>query len=60
MYLSYTLPHAALQGSKDNGFEDYKKQFNEQPKVIPPNLEGKGYEPQAYPKATSVFILGIS
>lgn len=52
LYLSYTLPHAALQGPKDNGFEDYKKQFNEQPKVIPPNWEGKGYEPQGYPKAT--------
>ena len=28
LYLSYTLPHAALQGPKDNGFEEYKKQFN--------------------------------
>lgn len=52
LYLSYTLPHAALQGPKDNGFEDYKKQFNEQPKIIPSDWDGKGYEPQPYPKAT--------
>ncbi|HXH99898.1 MAG TPA: arylsulfatase [Sphingobacteriaceae bacterium] len=52
LYLSYTLPHAALQGPKDNGFEEYRKKFNEQPQVIPSDWDGIGYEPQAYPKAT--------
>jgi arylsulfatase A len=51
LFLSYTLPHAALQVPQDSTFEAYKKQFNEQPVAIPPTWDGKGYQPQAYPKA---------
>ncbi|MBB2151682.1 arylsulfatase [Pedobacter gandavensis] len=52
MYLSYTLPHAALQlPDGDLSFEYYKKKFNEQPKMIKKEWDGKGYQPQAYPHA---------
>jgi len=52
LFLSYTLPHAALQLPKgDSVFEMYKKQFNEQPRAILQPWNGKGYEPQAYPHA---------
>jgi len=52
MYLSYTLPHAALQIPKDDAaFETYKKKFKEQPKPVEDSWDGKGYQPQAYPRA---------
>ncbi len=51
LYLSYTLPHAALQlPNGDANLEYYKKQFNEQPVALKP-WNGKGYQPHAYPKA---------
>lgn len=51
LYLSYTLPHAALQVPEDSIFENYKKQFKEQPKPVPAVWDGVGYQPQAYPHA---------
>ncbi|HTN09267.1 arylsulfatase [Agriterribacter sp.] len=52
LYLSYTLPHAALQLPKtDSLLEYYKRKFNEQPQAIPTLWDGKGYQPQAYPHA---------
>lgn len=52
LYLSYTLPHAALQLPEgDSTLEYYKKKFNEQPKPIPAVWNGVGYQPQAYPHA---------
>ena len=52
LYLSYTLPHAALQlPSGDKMLEFYKKKFNEQPRPVNANWNGKGYQPQAYPHA---------
>jgi arylsulfatase A len=51
LFLSYTLPHAALQGPNDSLFEKYKKLFNEQPVAVEA-WSGKGYAPQAYPRAT--------
>lgn len=50
LFLSYTLPHAALQSPNDSLFEKYKKLFNEKP-VDVPAWNGKGYAPQAYPRA---------
>lgn len=51
LFLSYTLPHAALQVPEDSIFEHYKHQFNEQPKPVNAAWNGKGYAPQAYPHA---------
>lgn len=52
LFLSYTLPHAALQlPAKDSIFEYYKKKFHEQPQSIPAVWDGSGYQPQAYPHA---------
>ncbi|HRO45696.1 arylsulfatase [Agriterribacter sp.] len=52
LYLSYTLPHAALQLPQNDSLLDYyKRKFNEQPQVIPASWDGKGYQPQAYPHA---------
>lgn len=52
MYLSYTLPHAALQlPDGDASFEYYKKKFNEEPKEVKKEWNGLGYQPQAYPHA---------
>ena len=51
LYLSYTLPHAALQlPAGDSLFEWYKHKFNEQPVAIKA-WNGIGYQPQAYPHA---------
>lgn len=50
LYLSYTLPHAALQTPDDSLFNAYKKLFNEQPVTVA-KWNGTGYQPQAYPKA---------
>jgi arylsulfatase A-like enzyme len=52
LFLSYTLPHAALQlPAGDSIFESYRRQFKEKPKAIPSNWDGNGYQPQAYPHA---------
>jgi arylsulfatase A-like enzyme len=52
LFLSYTLPHAALQTPRDSLFEKYKKQFNEEPRPLRDELwDGKGYAPQEYPRA---------
>lgn len=51
LYLSYTLPHAALQVPFDTLFEKYKKALNEKPVAIPAKWEGTGYQPQVYPRA---------
>ncbi len=52
LYLSYTLPHAALQLPQNDSLLDYyKRKFNEQPQAIPASWDGKGYQPQAYPHA---------
>jgi arylsulfatase A len=50
LFLSYTLPHAALQVPNDSLFAKYRKLFNEQPVPVEP-WNGKGYAPQAYPHA---------
>ena len=51
LYLSYTLPHAALQlPENDPRLTSYKKLFNEDAKPIKTG-DGKGYQPQAYPHA---------
>jgi len=50
LFLSYTLPHAALQVPDDSLFEKYKRQFNEKPVPVKP-WNGKGYAPQPYPRA---------
>jgi arylsulfatase A len=52
LYLAYTLPHAGLQLKEgDEDFEEYKKQFNEQPKAVKNEWNGVEYQPQPYPKA---------
>ena len=52
LYLSYTLPHAALQTApNDTIFESYKKKFQEEARPVPEVWDGKGYAPQAYPRA---------
>jgi arylsulfatase A-like enzyme len=50
LFLSYTLPHAALQSPNDSLFEKYKKLLNEKPVPVAA-WDGKGYAPQAYPRA---------
>ncbi len=52
LYLSYTLPHAALQlPAGDKTMESYKQQFNEQAVPVKLPWNGEGYEPQPYPHA---------
>ncbi|MFV0606024.1 MAG: arylsulfatase [Niabella sp.] len=56
LFLSYTLPHAALQLPKnDPDLLKYRKIFNEKPKKVNDSAwiarGGKGYQPQAYPHA---------
>jgi len=51
LYLSYTLPHAALQLPDDSLFSHYKKLFNESPVPVKLPWSGEGYAPQAYPHA---------
>jgi arylsulfatase A len=52
LYLSYTLPHAALQVPKDSLFSTYKKLLNEPEQAIPDEArDDKGYKPQSYPRA---------
>lgn len=59
LFLSYTLPHAALQlPESDSLFQYYKKAFNEQPKNINKKWSGVGYQPQAYPHAAYAAMVG--
>ncbi|WP_346238806.1 arylsulfatase [Niabella insulamsoli] len=59
LFLSYTLPHAALQlPENDSLFTYYRKLFNEKPVPVPPNWTGKGYQPQAYPHAAYAAMVG--
>lgn len=53
LFLSYTLPHAALQVPKgDSLFAKYRKLFNEEEQPIPDEMwNGKGYKPQSFPRA---------
>jgi arylsulfatase A-like enzyme len=51
LYLSYTLPHAALQVNDDSLFEAYRQKFNEEPVAVKTPWNGVGYAPQAYPLA---------
>ncbi|OQP63575.1 arylsulfatase [Niastella vici] len=51
LYLSYTLPHAALQVPNDSLFEKYKKLFHEKEQPVTEQWNGKGYAPQGYPHA---------
>ena len=52
LYLAYTLPHAALQmPENDSFFIHYRRLFNEAPVNIPASWDGKGYQPQAYPRS---------
>lgn len=53
LFLTYTLPHAGLQlPAGDPDFEAYKKLLGETPQPITAGWAGKGYQPQAYPRAT--------
>jgi arylsulfatase A-like enzyme len=54
LFLSYTLPHAALQVPQgDSLFAKYRKLFNEKEQPIPDEMwNGKGYKPQSFPHAT--------
>ncbi len=52
IFLSYTLPHAALQlPANDSLLAHYIKVFDEKPVAVAAGWEGKGYQPQAYPHA---------
>lgn len=53
LFLSYTLPHAALQTPEgDTLFAKYKKLFNEKEQPVPDEMwTGKGYQPQSFPHA---------
>jgi len=53
LFLSYTLPHAALQVPKgDSLFAKYRKLFNEKEQPVPDEMwNGKGYKPQSFPHA---------
>lgn len=59
LYLTYTLPHAALQVPEDSTFEHYKKLFNEAPHPVGQPWDGKGYEPQAYPRAAYAAMVTL-
>jgi arylsulfatase A len=58
LYLSYTLPHAALQVGDDSLFNAYKNKFNEQPVPVKEPWDGTGYAPQAYPHAAYATMVG--
>ncbi|WP_242672957.1 arylsulfatase [Niastella yeongjuensis] len=57
VFLSYTLPHAALQVPNDSLFEKYKKLLNEH-SIPVPKWNGKGYAPQAFPRAAYAAMVG--
>ncbi|MHA4843413.1 arylsulfatase [Flavitalea antarctica] len=48
LYLSYTLPHAALQVKDTATFDRYKANF---PVAVKTPWTGEGYAPQPYPRA---------
>lgn len=50
VWCTYTLPHAALQVPEDSLFTQYRERFAEQAQPVKP-WEGRGYAPQAYPRA---------
>ncbi|WP_051107187.1 arylsulfatase [Niabella aurantiaca] len=59
LFLAYTLPHAALQLPEDDTLlAYYKKAFHETPVPVPGTWDGKGYRPQAYPKAAYAAMVG--
>jgi arylsulfatase A len=51
LYLSYTLPHAALQVKDTALFTQYKTAFHETPVPVKTPWTGEGYAPQPYPRA---------
>lgn len=59
LFLSYTLPHAALQlPANDSLLAHYIKVFNEKPVAVATGWQGKGYQPQAYPHAAYAAMVG--
>lgn len=59
LFLSYTLPHAALQlPANDSLLAHYIKAFNEHPVSVGTEWQGKGYQPQAYPHAAYAAMVG--
>lgn len=59
MFLSYTLPHAALQlPHGDSLLEYYKKKFNEAKANIPESIKKTHYEPQLFPHAAYAAMVG--
>ena len=59
LFLSYTLPHAALQlPVNDSLLAHYIKVFDEKPVAVPTGWQGKGYQPQAYPHAAYAAMVG--
>ena len=51
LFLSYTLPHAALQVPKDSVYLNYIKTFNEQPAPAAKENKSEGLAYQPYPHA---------
>jgi arylsulfatase A len=59
LFLSYTLPHAALQlPANDSLLAHYIKVFDEKPVAVATGWQGKGYQPQAYPHAAYAAMVG--
>jgi arylsulfatase A-like enzyme len=59
LFLSYTLPHAALQlPANDSLLAYYVKAFEEKPVPVATGWQGKGYQPQAYPHAAYAAMVG--
>ncbi len=59
LFLSYTLPHAALQlPENDSLFAYYIKAFAEKPVTAATGWQGKGYQPQLYPRAAYAAMVG--
>lgn len=51
LFLSYTLPHAALQVPEDTVFDYYRDLFGESRSATQQLWNGKGYAPQSSPRA---------
>ncbi|WP_114790813.1 arylsulfatase [Niabella yanshanensis] len=59
LFLSYTLPHAALQlPANDSLLAYYIRAFKEKPVTVATGWQGKGYQPQAYPHAAYAAMVG--
>ena len=59
LFISYTLPHAALQlPANDSLLAYYIKAFDEKPVTVASQWQGKGYQPQAYPHAAYAAMVG--